>query len=147
MFVWGFMYHSRIFHSRVTITGEGHQILTYTRHSWPLNSEGSLACHTYCDKGHPFLMIISHTCCRAFRSGAVTTCFYDSNTQLSAYEANAQPTTPPRQWFSLKFTFIADRIEFNYSLRTPLHTQSKYLFFFEVYLQKLSIYKYRYKYS
>ena len=28
-------------------------------HSWPLSSEGSLACHTYRDTGHPFLMVIS----------------------------------------------------------------------------------------
>ena len=25
----------------------------YTRHSWSLNSEGSFACHIYCDTGHP----------------------------------------------------------------------------------------------
>ena len=25
---------------------------------WPLSSEGSLACHTYCDTGHPFIMVI-----------------------------------------------------------------------------------------
>ena len=30
-----------------TITGEGLQILTYAWHSWPLSSEGSLACHVY----------------------------------------------------------------------------------------------------
>ena len=28
-------------------------------HSWPLSSEGSLACHTYCDTGHPFILVIS----------------------------------------------------------------------------------------
>ena len=31
------------------MTGEGLQILTYARHSWPLSSEGSFACYTYCD--------------------------------------------------------------------------------------------------
>ena len=35
------------------------QILTFARHSWPLSSEGSLECHTYCDTGHPFIMVIS----------------------------------------------------------------------------------------
>ena len=72
------------FHSYrdLNITGEGLQILTYARHSWPLSSEGYLACHTYCDTGHPFIKVISedrdtHTYCRAFRSGAVTTCFHD----------------------------------------------------------------------
>ena len=41
---------------------------------WPLSSEGSLACHTYCDTWHPFMMVISdtHTYCRAFGSRAVT---------------------------------------------------------------------------
>ena len=31
--------------------GEGLQIFTCTRHSWPLYSEDSLACHTYCAWG------------------------------------------------------------------------------------------------
>ena len=51
-FVWFFFFgggclssHSRIIHTYgdVTITGEGLQILTYARHSWPLSHEGSLA--------------------------------------------------------------------------------------------------------
>ena len=28
-------------------------------HSWPISSEGSLACHTYKNTGHPFIMVIS----------------------------------------------------------------------------------------
>ena len=36
---------------RHTVAGEGLHILTYARHSWTLSSEGSLACHTYCDIG------------------------------------------------------------------------------------------------
>ena len=75
---------SRIFYSYgdVTFTNEGLQILTYPRHSWPLSSEGSLACHTYCDMGHPFIIVISENqwhshLCRAFSSGTVTFCFYD----------------------------------------------------------------------
>ena len=72
----------KMFHSYddVTIAGEGLQILNYARHSWTLSSEGSLMCHTYCDTGLPFIMVISvdpwHTCCRAFGSGAATSCFY-----------------------------------------------------------------------
>ena len=56
-----FIVPSRIFHSNgdVIITGEGLRILTYARHSWPLSSDGSLACHTYCDTGHPLIMVIS----------------------------------------------------------------------------------------
>ena len=57
LFVWG-LSHSRIFHSYgdVTIVGEGLQIWTYPRQS---SSEGSLACHAYCDTGNPFIMVIS----------------------------------------------------------------------------------------
>ena len=60
-FVWVFSSHSRIFHSYGDgiSTGEGLQILTFARHSWPLSSEGSLACHIYCDTGYPFIIVIS----------------------------------------------------------------------------------------
>ena len=53
--------HLRIFHSYgdVTITGEGLQMLSYARDSRPLSTEGSLSCHTNCDTGHPFIMVIS----------------------------------------------------------------------------------------
>ena len=43
----------------ITSTGEVLRILTYARHLWPLGSEGSLTFHTYCDTGHPFIMVIS----------------------------------------------------------------------------------------
>ena len=50
VFVWSISAYSRTFHScwDVTFAGEGLQTLTYTRHSWPLSSEGSLTCHTHC---------------------------------------------------------------------------------------------------
>ena len=53
-----FIVQLEIFHSdgEVSIAGEGLQILTYARHSWPLSSEGSLTCHTHCDTG---LLVIS----------------------------------------------------------------------------------------
>ena len=56
LFVWVFSSHSRVFYSfgDVTIACEGLQVLTFARLSWPLSSEGSLACHTYCDRGHRF---------------------------------------------------------------------------------------------
>ena len=81
LFVWGLTFYSKKFRSYgdVTSTGERLQILTYARHSQPLSSEGSLACHNDCVlsvyDGHlrgPH----THTYCRAFGSGAVTTCFY-----------------------------------------------------------------------
>ena len=31
----------------------------HARHLWPLSSEGSILCYTYCDTGHPFIMVIS----------------------------------------------------------------------------------------
>ena len=50
-----FLSHSRIFHSYgdVAIAGEGLQT------QWPLSSEGSSACHNYCDTGHPSIRVIS----------------------------------------------------------------------------------------
>ena len=47
MFIWSLSSHSRIFHSYgdVTNAGEGLQILTYARHSWPLRNGGLLTCH------------------------------------------------------------------------------------------------------
>ena len=79
-----FIVPSRIFHSYgdVTITGSGLQILTYARHSRALSSEGSLACHTYCDTtGHLYYNVhlrgsVTNTCCRAFSNGTVTTRFF-----------------------------------------------------------------------
>lgn len=57
----------------VTITGEGHQILIYTRRSWPLSIEVSLwlTGHIYYDTRHPFILLPSKTrdtciCCQPF---------------------------------------------------------------------------------
>ena len=71
----GFSSHSRMCHlyRDVTFAGEGLQILTYARHSWPFSSEGSLACHTNSSARTSDTL----TYCRAFGSGVVTTCFYD----------------------------------------------------------------------
>ena len=59
-FVCGFSSHSRIFHScgDVTFPVKGYKFWTYTQHSWPLSSEGSLTNHTYCDTSQPFIMVI-----------------------------------------------------------------------------------------
>ena len=50
LFLWAVSSFSIISYSYgdVTITGEGLELLTYARHSWPLSSGGSLACNTYC---------------------------------------------------------------------------------------------------
>ena len=81
------------------MAGEGLQILTYVRYSWPLSSDVSLTCHTYCDTRHPFIMVISVTLTPIAERLAVelllpvfTTYIcrgWDSNTQPSACEANA----------------------------------------------------------
>ena len=70
-----------IFHSYgcVIFTGEGFQILTYARHAWPLNSEGSKPTVTrnmrlWCSSPRTR---DTHTYCRAFGNGAVTTCLND----------------------------------------------------------------------
>ena len=55
------------------------------------SSEGSLACHTCCDTGHPFLRSSPrtrdiHTYCRAFGSGTVTTCVNDLGLSRPGFE-------------------------------------------------------------
>ena len=105
LLVWGFSYHSRIFHSygAVTIAGEGLQINTFAWHSWPLNSEGFLECNTYCDTGVRLLWssprtLDTHVYCRAFVELSLpvfTTQVcrgWDSNTQPSASDSNALTT-------------------------------------------------------
>ena len=91
--VWSSSSHSRILHSYgdVTITGEGLQILTNARHSKPLSSEGSLACHCYCDTGIRLKWSSprtrdTHTYCRRLCSGAVTTCFYELRLSRLGFE-------------------------------------------------------------
>ena len=74
------------------ITGEGLQNLTYSRHSWPLNSEGSLARHIYCDMGHPFIMVISERLAMELSLPVFTTYVcrgWDSYTQSTACKGNA----------------------------------------------------------
>ena len=56
LLMWSLSSHS---YEDVTIADVGLQILTYARQSWPLSSEGSLTCQTYCDTGLPFIMVIT----------------------------------------------------------------------------------------
>ena len=113
LFVCGFSSHSRIFHlyGDVTITGEGVQILTHTQHSWPLSSEGSLACHTYCDISLEWSSprtCDTHTCCRAFGSGAVTTCFHDLGVlpltfEIATFRMRCERSNPLRDGGGLRY--------------------------------------------
>ena len=113
LFVWSFSCHPLIVHSfgDVTISGEGLQSLTYTRHSCPLRSEGSLACHTYCDtasvyNGHlrgPVTLI-------DFGTGAIDTRFNDLGLSQPLFEprypacqAKALPPQHPSCFVCLGF--------------------------------------------
>ena len=96
-----FFSHSMLFsliYGDVTVTGERLQFFAYTRYSWPLSSESSLECHTYCDMGNPFMMVISkdpwHShCCGAFSNGVLTTFFNDLRLSRLIFE---HPTFPIR---------------------------------------------------
>ena len=111
-----FLFHSNIIHSYwdVTITGEELQILTYARHSWPLSSEGSIACHTYCDTGLPFIMVISEDLWHSHLSPSVWqwNCHYLflrlrsvatwDRTPISRTRGERSTSTPPHvtlKWF------------------------------------------------
>ena len=61
LFVLGFSFNRDFFsHMEMSpFTGEGLQIFTFARHAWPMSTEGSLMCHTYCDIGHLNIMVIS----------------------------------------------------------------------------------------
>ena len=91
------MFHS---YGDITITDERLQILTYARHSWLLSIEGSLACHNYCDTGHPFIMVISKDPWHSHLlpsvcSWAVTTCFYDLGLSRLGFEHQAFRLSQP----------------------------------------------------
>ena len=80
--LWFFCPTREIFpHMETLPLREGLQIFSYARHSWPLSSEGSLACHIYCDTGHPFIMVISEDPWHS----AVATSFYDLGLSLLGF--------------------------------------------------------------
>ena len=57
---WGLSSHSRHMEtSPLPVKGCTFWPKNYARHSWPLSCEGSLACQTHWDTGHPFVMVIS----------------------------------------------------------------------------------------
>ena len=66
-------------------------MLTYTRDFWPLGSEGSLA-SVY--NGH---LRDTHTYCRAFGSGAVTTRFNDQGLSRLGFEHSTFPLRSERE--------------------------------------------------
>ena len=83
MFVCLFVFLMFYFLIYITFSGEAFTNLTNARHSWPLSSEGSYACYTYCDMGHWFLgsspsTCDTHNCCRAFGSRQLLPLFSSS---------------------------------------------------------------------
>ena len=70
------------------------KLLTYARYFWPFNSEGSLACHVYCDTEHPFLMVLSEDPWHShplpsvwqFCKWAAITCFNDLGLSQLGFE-------------------------------------------------------------
>ena len=77
LFIWGFTSLSRMFHSYGDITINDEGASNYDLYSAHMASEGSLAWHTYCDTGHPFIMVISEDpwhshLLRAFGSGGLS---------------------------------------------------------------------------
>ena len=93
LFVSGLYHPTRDFfysYGDVTITSEWLQYLTFARRSWSFSSKGSLACHTYWDTWHPFIMVISENPWHELSLPVFTTYVYrwESNTQPSACGAN-----------------------------------------------------------
>ena len=103
LFFGGISSHLRIFHSfgDVTITGEGLQILTYARHLWPLSSEDSLACQTYCDTGYLFITLtpiadVKQWSCHYLGLSRIRT----ANLPLGGERSN-----PPPRWIVFDFLY------------------------------------------
>ena len=57
----GFSSYSRMFHTYgdISITDNRLKKFSYARQLWTLSSEGFLECHSHCDTGHPFSLVIS----------------------------------------------------------------------------------------
>lgn len=62
--------------------------MTYTRHSWTLSNDVSLAYHTYCNTGHQFIIVISDD------THAYTNCFNDLGLLHSAEMRTRAPNLP-----------------------------------------------------
>ena len=81
--------------------GEGQQILTYARHWWPLSSEDSLACQTYCDTGYLFITLtpiadVKQWSCHYLGLSRIRT----ANLPLGGERSN-----PPPRWIVFDFLY------------------------------------------
>ena len=92
LFVSGFSSHSSIFYlygkSPLPVKGYTYWPTLGTYRHWAMRV--FLACHTYCDTGHIFIMVPwtrdTHTYYRPFGSATVTTCFYDFSPSRLIFE-------------------------------------------------------------
>ena len=127
LFVWCFSSQSRIFYSYgdVTLPANGCKFwpILGTYDHWAVIKgyyqviKGYSTCHTYCDTGHPFKMVISEdprtrdtrTCCRAFINEAVNTCLNDLGFSRLGFE---HPTSACN---ANALTFCATAAAFKYS--------------------------------
>ena len=87
--------------------------------NWLLSSECSFACHTYCDMGHPFIMISdTYTYCRAFGFGSVsvTTRFNDlSLLQLGFEHPTFRLQGEPSYWLFHQRDDLNDIYDISYA--------------------------------
>ena len=99
MFVWVFSPIRELFthFGDITITAAN---LTFTRSSWPLSSEGSITCHTYCDTGQLFIISEDPWHSHLLPSVCQWSCHYLFNetgdrTPISSMRSERFTTTPP----------------------------------------------------
>ena len=102
---------------------KGSKFFTYARYSWPLSSEGYLACHCFWHTDYPF--IIYH---RAFGSRAVTTYFNDLGLSRMGFDLtlagwNLLPTAPPQRlkYFVVNVVFLMWKLRINELLEQVLY--------------------------
>ena len=134
MFVWVFCPTWEFFTHMETspFPVKGLQILTYSWNSWALSRESSLACHTYFDTGHLFIMVISEDPWRCkWYSKYFITCFLKIRkiyisliTKKTSFSCLFGGLRPSREFFNLMET-LKDVLNKNIHTRFQL-TAMKY---------------------
>ena len=79
------------------------------QYSWPLSSEGSMACNTYCDTGHPWN---SYLLAVKLSLSVLTTWFCpacDTKTQHSAWETNVLTDSATAVAYTFEMNMIATK--------------------------------------
>lgn len=86
------------------------------QYSWPLSSEGSMACNTYCDTGHPWN---SYLLAVKLSLPVLTTWFCpacDTKTQHSAWETNVLTDSATAVAYTVEMNMIATKKTRNISM-------------------------------